>query len=396
MSGLSSVVDEDPRTDRADILMLGAKGMGVALGGADLRQAALVYGLRLLAPTDVLSLTALRAAAGCVDQCGACGSFRGEKNVPFYWYHCAGGESRLSEVLRERRYKVVVVSGLWGASYLDAIKSATSAKVILDEHNAEADLLGEMRRYPHSKFKDELVAKGRLGALESFEGEAIARADAVAVCSETDRIRLHRRYRCATPMFVVQNGVRVLHGSQPHRTYGPDLTFFLGKLSYFPNAVAAHHVITRIGPLVARTAPKMAMIVAGRSAPAELETAASGGPVRVKPDIADVEPLFLQSVMVVPLEMGGGSRLKILQAFAAGSCSVVASEKAMEGIEAIPGRHFLLARDPDDFAAAIREILADPHADLARRREAWNLTGTRYSWSAVAESVRDVVRAVGF
>jgi NAD(P)-dependent dehydrogenase (short-subunit alcohol dehydrogenase family) len=85
--------------------------------------------------------------------------------------------------------------------------------------------------------------------------------------------------------------VLVRFGPQCVTEFSGMFAFFLGKLSYVPNAVAAHHVITSIGPLVARTAPRMAMIVAGRSAPAELETAASGGPVRVKLDIADVEPL---------------------------------------------------------------------------------------------------------
>jgi glycosyltransferase involved in cell wall biosynthesis len=312
--------------------------------------------------------------------------------VPHNWHYCARSAVLLARVLEESSYELVVLSHLWMSHYIPVVRRHSTARLLLDLHNAEADLQEEMSSHPNTDLLEAVEADVELTDLEYTERQAIREADMVTVPSAQDRERLARRYRLSTPIMVVPNAVPVFQDSRPSAARAPQTAFFLGTLDYFANTQAAVKMFEGIGPAITEAVPGLRVVVAGRRPPRLLRQIARDSEVYLASDLVDVRPLFRDSVLVVPLEVGGGSRLKILEAFSAG-CSVVSSAKGMEGIDAVPDVHYVPAEDSEGFAWAVAAVVADPEADLRRRQAAWELVRTRYSWEAAVRSVAEVVRS---
>jgi glycosyltransferase involved in cell wall biosynthesis len=380
----SHFLHRDPRTTGSTILLVVLKYSGTIPGGAGLRQAALLYGLRRTAATDIVCLHTLRQVAQCAGTCPTCaGSLACA-------YYCDRSAVLLAELLREENYRIVVMSHLLTSPYFGVVRENSTAALVLDEHNAQTHLKEEMLGHPDVRLRNALGVDDDLAMLERMESCAIAEADLVTVCSAADRERLRGRFTADTPMAVVPNGVPVIQGSRPTEPNVPRLAFFLGTMNYFPNTQAASRILAELGPAIRAVAPNLRVALAGRHMPSWFESTDYVDLIR---DPVDVAPLFWASILLVPLEMGGGSRLKILEAFAAG-CTVVSSVKGIEGIEAAPNVHFLATDDVASTATAVQRILTGPEADLRRRKAAWDLVSTSYSWQAVGAAVADSLRIV--
>ncbi|MEV6491241.1 glycosyltransferase [Actinoplanes sp. NPDC051633] len=258
---------------------------------------------------------------------------------------------------------------------------------MFDEHNAQADLKQDMLRHRDFKLRDGMGVVDDVRELEELERSAIFAADLVSVCSLEDQTRLSARYNATCRFAFVPNCVRVEVGSRPHREKGIGNVFFAGVLDYFPNAEAVSQISTDIGPAIRARVPSVNLIVAGRRMPRVLQERMNHDVVKLVQDPTDIEPLFWDSTMVVPLSMGGGTRLKILEAFAAG-CSVVSTATGAEGLDAIPGTHYLRAESAGEFADSMAEIMNDPKEDLRRRQAAWDLVSSEYSFEAAATSLK--------
>ncbi|MCE6995230.1 glycosyltransferase [Saccharothrix sp. S26] len=382
----------DPRAgDRRTLAVLSRHSEGTAVQtGAEMRQSALVDALRRTGPVDVLSINALRAAVSCARRCPPCAAMlmttpEGTLPVPHNWYYCRRTADQVRQFLDAHPYPVVVTSHIWLSQYLPAIRAAGTARLVVDLHNAEADLQDELSAHPWwPRLRDPEVPE-QVG-VRFVEAGMVAAADVVTVPSEADRERLRRRYAPTAPIVVLPNAVPVAAGSRPVVARRPVSCFFLGALDYFPNTLAALEIVTGIGPAIAAAAPGLPVVVAGRRPVPVLAEAAAGGVVDLVADPPDAEPFFTGSLLIVPLRNGGGTRLKILQAFAAG-CPVVSTAKGMEGIDALDGVHYLAAETSGEFAAAVAAVLADPASDLRRRQAAWDLVRSRYSRDALADLV---------
>lgn len=379
------------------LVLLNDYGGGLSGAGASLRQIGLVEGLRRSVATDVISVNAMRDRVACEQQCATCADriMRTDRTlvpVPYNWYYCARVEVLLARVLEESSYSLVVLSHLWMSHYIPVVRGHSTATLLLDLHNAEADLREEMVSHPAADLLDVIGHKVDVTQLEHSEHEAIRAVDLVTVPSPQDRERLARRYRESTPIMVVPNAVPVWQDSRPSEPRVPRTAFFIGTLDYFPNTQAAVKIFADIGPAIITAVPGLRVMVAGRRPPLLLRQLAQDSEVGFVSDLADVRPIFRDSVLVVPLEVGGGTRLKILEAFSAG-CSVVSTAKGMEGIDAVPDVHYVPAEDSEGFAAAVAAVVADSESDLRRRQAAWELVVNRYSWEAAARSVAEVVRS---
>jgi glycosyltransferase involved in cell wall biosynthesis len=161
---------------------------------------------------------------------------------------------------------------------------------------------------------------------------------------------------------------------------------FTGLMAYAPNHDACLWFCRDILPLVQRQIPDAHLTVMGRYPKPEVEALASKQ-VTVTGGVEDATPFFQRAaVCVVPLRLGSGTRLKILEAFAKGK-AVVSTTLGAEGLEAVDGQHLLIADDPASFAAAVVRLLKD--ADLRQRmgQAARALVEQRYDWRQIVENV---------
>jgi glycosyltransferase involved in cell wall biosynthesis len=238
-----------------------------------------------------------------------------------------------------------------------------------------------------------------LGALDhrawrSFEQRAMRSADTVVALTERDRSTL-APLAGATPVVCIPLGVSIPERAADPLGVGAPSLLFVGNFIHPPNADAAERLVREIFPLVRRRVPTAELRIIGPNPPAGLE---DNPGVLVTGEVADVRPyLESASVVVAPLRLGGGMRVKVAEALAAGK-AVVATALAAEGLEAKDGNQLLLAEDAQDIADSIVGLLLDPNrrGALAARARAWAVE--RLAWEAPAmafERLYDSLAAAG-
>ena len=210
----------------------------------------------------------------------------------------------------------------------------------------------------------------------------VSRRDAQALCALSPHAR---------PL-LVPNGVdlsRYRSRTEPARG---ELVFFVGDLSWPPNAEGIRWLRERVWPRVRRSRPEAKAEILGRGAPADL--ARSGSPdFRFLGEGGDTRPFWERAaVAVVPLLAGGGTRLKILEAAACG-VPVVSTPVGAEGLELEAGSEIAIAEDEASFADAVCRLLADPEARRRQAAAARRRVETLYDWGPIgAAFARELAR----
>ena len=247
-----------------------------------------------------------------------------------------------------------------------------------------------MRRYSETAagFGRRLYARRTARLLENAEARLLAGCDAHSVASARERDRLSERAPGAQ-ISVVENGVDVAFHSDEEigREDGPrqDL-LFVGSMDYHANIDAAVRFATDIWPLVRERLPELRFVIVGRSPAPAVQALAKQPGVAVTGTVDDVRPYYRRAIAeVVPLRVGSGTRLKILEAMAAG-VPVISTRLGAEGLEVADGRDILLAETPTEMLAAIqtlagsgerRQSMAAAGRELVRARYDWGILGAK-------------------
>jgi len=218
-----------------------------------------------------------------------------------------------------------------------------------------------------------------------FEPQVLRAVDRVLVCSDTERELAHTWG--VNHAMVVPNGVDLerLAGlvRRPRADGEPPTLVFVGGLSYAPNAEAVRWLLDEIAPEIAKLLPRVRIVLVGKGASPALLARARPPEVEFSGWVEDVRPFLAQAdVCVVPIRVGGGTRIKILEAMAAG-VPVVSTRVGAEGIAARDSESIVLADDPAAFARAVAELCRDPGRAASIADRAGRLVRERYGWEGV-------------
>ncbi|MEW6682924.1 MAG: glycosyltransferase family 4 protein [Nitrospirota bacterium] len=195
---------------------------------------------------------------------------------------------------------------------------------------------------------------------------------------------------------VVPNGVDVAHYAECVEAKRDDRTLlFVGWFRHDPNVDALRYFLESIYPRLAERHPDVTLRVVGSHLPRAVERLASRRPsVELSGYVEDVRPVLARAaVSVVPLRVGGGTRLKILESMAAGT-PVVTTSIGCEGLDVEAGRHLLVEDSPEGFAGCVSDLLTDEGARRRLAREARSLVESQYDWSRSAQELERVYEAV--
>jgi len=283
--------------------------------------------------------------------------------------------------------------------YLDHLDSmlfsslAGGSHIVADLHNVYS-LLVERTAAEHRSMIASWYLRRESRLLDAVERKAARDADLVMTVSDTEAAhfqKLGARRTC-----VVPNGVDCpYYESLPlgRETPRAPIVLFVGGLSWAPNVSAVQFLARTVLPGLRVRYPEAVVRIVGRGEPATMSALAGLPGVQVTGSVPDVRPHLAEaSVVAVPLESGGGTRLKILEAFAAG-LPVVSTAVGCEGIAAAHGRHLVVA-ERDDFAGAIVGLFADPGSGRRLATEARELVRRVYDWSVVGRQAAEAVSAV--
>jgi glycosyltransferase involved in cell wall biosynthesis len=295
-------------------------------------------------------------------------------------YTFADYRRRLDELLAAKRYDVIHCDAL---SMTGNLRGLDRNRLILTQHNIEQHIWHGYvahARTPLARlfYQNQYRKVRRLeAALDDIYGY-------VVTVSEDDKRALADSYP-ADRIVVVENGV----DPAAYRTELPvdkrSGVIFTGSLDWYPNIDGLTWFAQSIHQHIIASVPDCRVSIVGRRPASALQATLAGKPgVAVIPDVPQIQPyLHAARVMMVPLRIGGGSRLKILEAMAAG-VPVVSTGKGAEGLAVTPGENIIIEDDPRQFAAAVVRLLHDDvlHAEITRR--GWELVSSRYSWEQVA------------
>jgi glycosyltransferase involved in cell wall biosynthesis len=291
--------------------------------------------------------------------------------------------AKLRRMLEEERYDVVQAEGLELAPYLRAVQTAST---VLDEHNVEYLLqqrawrsdLGSARR-AHAVLYSFLQWR----KLRRWEKRLCLEASAVLAVSDEEAAALSSLIRRAVAS--VPNGIDLatVPFREPSGDCNPNLLFD-GTMSFRPNHDAASWFAHDILPLVRARQARARFWVVGRDPPRDL-VACNFRPmgVAVTGEVASVEPYWQRAgLYVLPMRMGAGVRFKALYAMARG-IPIVSTKLGMAGTPAGPGRDYLQAERPTEFAAATLQLLEDPSLRRALAENARQAVRV-HDWSQLA------------
>jgi glycosyltransferase involved in cell wall biosynthesis len=228
---------------------------------------------------------------------------------------------------------------------------------------------------------------------ERFERWAVTAATTTIAVSPDDGRLLRERF-AARSVAVVDNGVD-LDYFKPQRDVDrdPRRLLFLGSLDWRPNQDAVLQLLDHIFPAVRRQVPGATLNLVGRRPPAWLLDRVAREPgVQLFADVPDVRPFLATcGMLVVPLRIGGGSRLKILEALAT-ETPVISTRVGAEGLQLTPGRDLIVCPTPDQMAPAILAAIQQPDEFREIAEHGRHEVVTRYCWNRLAEQLDRIWR----
>ena len=363
-------------TDRFDVRLVVPTSGSDEAGRAALEAAGVSVHLVPVAPRKPLA-EALKVVSGLL---------RREPYVMFGRHRRQAVARALAAEAARIRPDVLYLDHLDSFVYADTVPDVP---IVLDLHNvysrlaarAATDRAGLLRR-PF------LASQARLLARQ--EQLAAKRAHTIMAVSDDDA-RYFAGFGGAR-VVMVPNGVdcSAFASGLDARPWPPSL-LYVGALDWPPNASAARVLATEILPLVRQRVPAAHVTIVGKNPTPEVLALARTQPhVEVAANVRDVVPYFRGAhLLAVPLESGGGTRLKILEAFATG-LPVVSTPVGCEGIDGVHGQHLLVA-ERAQFADAIVQALLDPAAAQERAVRAQELARQQYDWSAVGRRAIEAV-----
>lgn len=306
--------------------------------------------------------------------------------------------ARLSARLAEQPFEVVEIEGIEMAPYLPTIEAARPRPLIVyDAHNAEwilqqraflADVKNPVR-WPAAAYS--WVQWHRL---RRYEADLLRRVDHTVAMSAPDEAAL-RNIAPDVPITIIPNGVDL--AAYSHYT-GQTIHYevlFTGKMDFRPNIDAMLWFGRHVWPLILARRPGTTWAIVGQRPHPRLDVLRSLPGVTITGAVADIRPYLAgATVYIAPLRVGGGTRLKLLEAMAMGR-PIVATTVGAEGFPVVNGQELVLADEPEAFAHEVLDLL-----DNSARRENLAADGRRfaranYGWDALVPQLERVYDGSG-
>jgi sugar transferase (PEP-CTERM/EpsH1 system associated) len=293
----------------------------------------------------------------------------------------------LARVLAENDFDVMQVESIHLMNYLPVIRAARGRPLIVcDWHNIESDLMSQYAEREQSVAR-KTYARRTARLMNEFEMKALNEFDAHIMVSEQDAQRL-RRMNPRARIFVIENGVDVSHYATEESGRKTRIVF-VGSMDYHANIDGAIYFGRQVWPTVRAKKPELVFTIVGRDPSPEVRDLSSIDGVEVTGSIDDVRPFYREAIAaVVPLNVGGGSRLKILEAMAAG-VPVVSTTLGAQGLDVNDGENILLTDGPGQTAEAVNRIIGDHELRTRLIYGGYTLVRKRYDWSTLGAKLLD-------
>jgi len=299
----------------------------------------------------------------------------------FRHFHSATLRNRLHDVLARPGVDLVHVEEL---CLIDALPR-TPVPSVLGRQKIDTYFLKSVYesdgRIKQFKWQSDLVklVRQERRAKRRFDGHVLcSRVDATRLSAITGKLN-HR---------IVPNGVDLGYFAPQPSTAGDRRTLvFTGSMDYEPNVDAARFFVEAIWPAIRREAPDVEAIFVGHRPTDDVQALGRTPGITITGSVPDVRPYLRDATaVIVPIRIGEGTRLKILEAMSMRK-PVVSTKTGAEGLLVQDGEHLCLARDADQFSARVLKLLADPEEAERIAAAGHRVVHERYAWGAIASGL---------
>src|SRR5688572_28977679 len=290
-------------------------------------------------------------------------------------------QQRLTQLTADEQFDVIQVE----SSQLACFDFPAGPVLVLDEHNIEYELLyrtflterSPLRRaYNWIEFRK--FRREETGAWRRATGISATSAREAEIIQDI----------AGRPARSVPNGVDVRYFSAGDEPADPDAIVLTGLMKYRPNVDAAVYFVREVLPRIVSARPKLVFYIVGGEPSDEVRQLA-GPNVVVTGTVPDVRPFVRRAaVFVVPLRMGSGTRLKVLEGLSMGK-PMVSTSLGCEGIDLAHGEHLLIADDAKTFADAVLDLMTQPEKAGRLGVEGRDLMLRRYRWETATEELEE-------
>lgn len=312
-------------------------------------------------------------------------------------------QKQLQDWFREQRFDVAV------CDFLDAavnFPGRLNIPSVLFQHNVESEIWRRHAATADNPVK-KMIYRMEFRKMLRYERAAVRKFQHVISVSANDR-SIMMQWVDADRVTVVPTGVDLAQYRPDSTESAPansdpnplapsaPLITFVGAMDWEPNIDAVEYFCAEVWPAIKAEVPRARFRIVGRNPGRRVQRWAShsnDGSIEVTGRVPSVvEHLRQSAVVIVPLRIGGGTRLKIYEAMATAK-AVVSTTVGAEGLDVHHGRDVMLADDARSFAQAVIMLLRDP--ELRRRYEkAAAETAARYDWPAIGERFSEVLQSV--
>ena len=304
---------------------------------------------------------------------------------------------QLLQMLQADDYDIVQIEGIELARYLPVIRQGSPCSMIVfDDHNAETELqrrnfltdLRQPRRWVAAAYSAEQVRR-----LRKFERWVCQQADWVTAVSHPDKVHLEQLTNGRTPITVIPNNLDVTQFQLEEANVIPSDIVFSGKMDYRPNVDAVLWFVDEVWPIVKQERPSTTFTIVGQKPHARLARLTTEPDITLTGWVDRVEPYLAgANVFVMPFRIGSGTRLKLIEAMAAGK-AMVSTAVGAEGFPVEHNRELLLADEAVGFATAVLHLLTHPDERL-RLGQAAQQFAQQYDWRVVVPSFLEIYRSL--
>jgi glycosyltransferase involved in cell wall biosynthesis len=260
---------------------------------------------------------------------------------------------------------------------------------VLFQHNVETTIWQRHVEQAGSFARKQFFAL-QSSKMEAYERKVCRESKFVIAVSDIDAKRMKQMFGI-DHVRAVPTGVDIDY-FKPQPTAPAGDIVFSGSMDWLPNIDAMEHFLLETLPLIQKVRPATTVVIAGRSPDARVLKAAEGKPgVSVTGSVPDMRPyMWGAKLSIVPIRIGGGTRLKIYECMAAG-LPIVSTTVGAEGLAYTAGKDILIADSPADFAAECLRLLTDEDARQAVAANALHLVESRFSWAAVTTDFENIL-----
>jgi sugar transferase (PEP-CTERM/EpsH1 system associated) len=317
----------------------------------------------------------------------------GSTPLPVLNYTSETMNRTIDRLLDSKDFDLVQIESIHLMAYLPILRKARSRpRIVCDWHNIESEL---MSRYAEreSRYLRRGYARFTAHMMTDFEKRALRDFDAHIAVSERDADQL-RRINPDAKIFVIENGVDPSHYSSPVENATRNRIVFVGSMDYHANIDGVVEFAREVWPSVKKRKPELNFTIVGRDPAPEVRELSKIAGVEVTGTVDDVRPFYDQAcAAIVPLKVGGGSRLKILEAMAAG-VPVVSTGLGAEGLAVHDDENILIADTKEEMQELLISLVDD--RELQDRIVAGGraLVTDRYDWARLGASLFEIYQGL--